>query len=73
MLILGNGSCPGSGNSMCKGSEDRLRLAGLRTRRRTVWWGLRERESDREEVRSERFSVDHADLDFVPWARESDR
>lgn len=46
-----------------------------------MWWELRERESDREEVRSERlaeagsrsFPVDHADLDLVPRAKESVR
>lgn len=41
---------------MCKGSEERTRLAGLRTKR-TVWWELREREGDTQDLRSEKLAA----------------
>lgn len=44
-------SLPGSGNSMCKDSEERLRTEGLGTKKRTVRWELREREGGGEGVR----------------------
>lgn len=44
MLVLENSELSGSGNSMCKGSEEGIRLAGFRMKRRAGGWELREKE-----------------------------
>lgn len=38
---------------MCKGSEERMRPAGLRTKRRRVWWELMEKKGIGWNVRAE--------------------
>lgn len=65
------GVCQAVWKSMCKGPEDRLRRAGFRAKRRPVWWELREREGDREEVRWKRLAEVSSGsffVDFIPRA-----
>lgn len=66
-------SLPGSGNSMCKDSEERLRTEGLGTKKRTVRWELREREGGREGVRpAPMLPYGWAALDFIPRVKDRD-